>query len=149
MIGWVRTNLLSTASASIAATTPNKGWYRDVGQGMGATLNRAAAINAYTLTDRGAWANFNNGQGLEILTEVDSALFNPYGSILVNSGKWPSVKFGDAKIWYEWLTTKPGLDAIVSYRINGEDVFFPPRASEQAATSPTLFTSQRSFSLRL
>jgi tungstate transport system substrate-binding protein len=107
---------------------PHSSWYRNVGQGMGATLNSAAAMNAYTLTDRASWANFKNGQGLKILTEVDPALFNPYGSILVNPAKRPNVKFGEAKIWHEWLTTKPGLDAILSHRINGKELFFPPRA---------------------
>jgi tungstate transport system substrate-binding protein len=106
---------------------PAGGWYRDLGQGMGPTLNIAAGMNAYTLTDRATWANFHNRQSLEILTEGDPALFNPYGSILVNPVKWPHVKAADAKIWHEWLTTKPGLDAITSYRINGEELFFPPR----------------------
>jgi tungstate transport system substrate-binding protein len=105
---------------------PHSGWYRDLGQGMGPTLNIAAGMNAYTLTDRGTWANFKNRQGLEILTEGDPALFNPYGSILVNPAKWPNVKAADAEIWHEWLTTKPGLDAITSYKINGEELFFPP-----------------------
>jgi tungstate transport system substrate-binding protein len=107
---------------------PHSGWYRNLGQSMGATLNIASETNACTLTDRATWANFKNGQGLEILTEVDPALFNPYGSILVNPAKRPNVKFGDAKIWHEWLTTKLGLDAILSYQINGEELFFPPRA---------------------
>jgi tungstate transport system substrate-binding protein len=107
---------------------PRDGWYHDVGQGMGATLDVASEISAYTLTDRATWANFMNGQGLEILTEADRDLFNPYGSILINPAKRPSVNFGDAKIWHEWLTTKPGLDAILSYRINGKELFFPPRA---------------------
>jgi tungstate transport system substrate-binding protein len=105
---------------------PHSGWYRDVGQGMGATLNIAAGMNAYTLTDRATWANFKNRQGLEILVEGDTSLLNPYGSILVNPAKWPQVKIGDAKIWHEWLTTKPGLDVITSYKINGEELFFPP-----------------------
>ena len=108
---------------------PHSGWYRDLGQGMGATLNIAAAMNAYTLTDRATWANFKNRQGLEILSEGDPALFNPYGSILVNPAKWPRVKYQDAKIWHEWLTSKAGLDAITSYRINGEQLFFPPRSA--------------------
>ncbi|MGC1233403.1 MAG: substrate-binding domain-containing protein [Xanthobacteraceae bacterium] len=111
---------------------PRGGWYRDLGQGMGATLNIAAAMNAYTLTDRATWANFKNRQGLEILTEGDPALFNPYGSILVNPAKWPKVKYSEAKIWHEWLTSKAGVDAITSYRINGEQLFFPPR---KAATN--------------
>jgi len=106
---------------------PHSGWYRDLGQGMGATLNIAAAMNAYTLTDRATWANFKNRQGLEILTEGDPALFNPYGSILVSPAKWPQIKYDEAKIWHGWLTSKAGLDAITSYRINGEELFFPPR----------------------
>jgi len=105
---------------------PHSGWYRDLGQGMGATLNIAASMNAYTLTDRGTWANFKNRQRLEILVEGDSVLLNPYGSILVNPAKWPEVKIGDARIWHEWLTSKAGLDAITSYKINGEELFFPP-----------------------
>jgi tungstate transport system substrate-binding protein len=105
---------------------PHSGWYRDLGQGMGPTLNIAAGMNAYTLTDRATWANFKNRQSLEILVEGDTVLLNPYGSILINPAKWPQVKIGDAKIWHEWLTTKPGLDAITSYKINGEELFFPP-----------------------
>jgi tungstate transport system substrate-binding protein len=105
---------------------PHSGWYRDLGQGMGQTLNIAAAMNAYTLTDRATWANFKNRQSLEILVEGDTVLLNPYGSILVNPAKWPQVKIADAKTWHEWLTTKPGLDAITSYKINGEELFFPP-----------------------
>lgn len=104
-------------------------WYRDLGQGMGQTLNIAAAMNAYTLTDRATWANFKNRQNLQILTDGDPELFNPYGSILVNPAKWPKVKFDDARIWHQWLTSRAGLDAITSYKINGEQLFFPPRSA--------------------
>jgi tungstate transport system substrate-binding protein len=123
------TNRMELRLWKSAGIQPDKGtaWYRDVGQGMGATLNIAAALNAYTLTDRATWANFKNRQNLEILTEGDPALFNPYGSILVNPAKWPQVKHSDARIWHEWLTSMPGLDAITSYKINGEELFFPPR----------------------
>jgi len=101
-------------------------WYPDLDQDIGATLNFAAALNAYTLTDRAAWANFKNRQNLEILTQGDPILFNSYSSILMNPAKWPQVKFSEAQTWQEWLTTKAGLAAITSYRINGEQVFFPP-----------------------
>jgi len=77
---------------------------------MGPTLNVAAGLNAYTLTDRATWANFKNRQDLEILTEGDPALFNPYGSILVNPAKWPH-KVAEAKTWHEWLTSKAVLEA--------------------------------------
>ena len=124
------TNRMELRLWKSAGLAPDKdiarAWYRNLGQGMGATLNIAAAINAYTLTDRATWANFKNRQNLEILVEGDAVLLNPYGSILVNPAKWPQVKFAEAKTWHEWLTSKPGLDAITSYRINGEQLFFPP-----------------------
>ena len=103
-------------------------WYPDLAQSIGATLNFAAALNAYTLTDRAAWASFRNRQNLEILTEGDPVLLNSYGSILMNPAKWPQAKFREAKTWHEWLTSKAGLAAITSYRINGDELFFPPRS---------------------
>jgi tungstate transport system substrate-binding protein len=111
-----------------AGIEPDKSstWYRDPGQGMGPTLNVAAALDAYTLTDRPTWANFKNRQNLEILSDGDTALFNPYGSILVNPA-WPHLKVAQARAWHEWLTSQPGLDAITSYRINGEQLYFAPR----------------------
>ena len=51
-------------------------WYKEVGAGMGATLNTAAGISAYTLTDRATWMNFKNRAQLEILIENDPRLFN-------------------------------------------------------------------------
>src|SRR5205823_2485233 len=35
-------------------------WYRETGSGMGPTLNTAAAMGAYTLSDRGTWLSFRN-----------------------------------------------------------------------------------------
>jgi tungstate transport system substrate-binding protein len=100
-------------------------WYRKLDQGMGLALNTAAAMNAYTLADRATWANFNNRRHLEILSEGDPALFNPYSSILENPAKWPQVKFTDARIWHEWLTSEAAANAIVMYRINGTQIFYP------------------------
>ena len=37
-------------------------WYRELGQGMGPTLNTAAGLDAYTLTDRATWANLKIGK---------------------------------------------------------------------------------------
>ena len=99
--------------------------YRELGQGMGPTLNTAAALNAYTLADRATWANFKNRQELEILAEGDPALFNPYGSILVNPAKGSHIKAADAKTWHDWLTSDSGRAAIAGYRIGGEQLFFP------------------------
>jgi tungstate transport system substrate-binding protein len=119
------------------------GWYRPVGQGMGVTLDICAAINAYTLTDRATWANFKNRRALVILMEGDPRLINPYSSILVNPAKWPLAKYSDARIWHEWLTSEAGLDAITSYKINAEQLFFPPRREPISKESTTLLNFDR------
>ena len=106
--------------------------YRELGQGMGPTLNTAAAMDAYTLTDRASWANFRNRQGLAILFEGDRAFFNPYGSILVNPAKHPHVKAGLARVWHDWLTSTAGRAAIEGYRIGGAQVFFVAGARPRA-----------------
>jgi tungstate transport system substrate-binding protein len=43
----------------------------------------------------------------------------------VNPAKGPHIKAADAKIWHEWLTTEPGRRAIASYKIGGEQLFYP------------------------
>jgi tungstate transport system substrate-binding protein len=99
-------------------------WYRELGQGMGPTLNTAASMNAYTLTDRATWANFRNRQNLVILVEGDPQLFNPYASILVNPARHPGVKADLARSWHEWLTGPGGQAAITAYRIGDDQLFF-------------------------
>jgi tungstate transport system substrate-binding protein len=100
-------------------------WYRELGQGMGPTLNTAAGMEAYALTDRATWASFRNRQDLVLLVEGDPLLLNRYGSILVNPVRHPHVKADLARKWHDWLTGKAGQDAIAAFRINGEQVFFP------------------------
>jgi len=80
---------------------PAGAWYREVGQGMGPTLNIAAGLNGYTLTDRATWATFRNRHILTVLATGDPALFNPYGSILVKPAKGAHIKAADAKVWHE------------------------------------------------
>src|ERR1700731_1624744 len=46
--------------AGIDIATSKGPWYRDIGQGMGAALNTAAAMSAYVLSDRGTWIAFRN-----------------------------------------------------------------------------------------
>ncbi len=100
-------------------------WYREVGQGMGPALNTAAAMNAYVLTDRGTWLAFRNRQDLGIAVESDPRLFNQYGAMVVNPERHPHVKAADARRFVEWLVSPAGQGAIASYKINGEQLFFP------------------------
>ena len=123
--GTHRAELRLWKAAGVDVRGAGGGWYRELGQGMGPTLNTAAGMGAYVLTDRATWANFKNRQELEVLVEGDARLSNPYGSILVNPGKHPGVKAELARAWHEWLTGAEGQKAIASYRLGGEQVFFP------------------------
>ncbi|MEA2796790.1 MAG: tungstate transport system substrate-binding protein, partial [Bradyrhizobium sp.] len=61
--------------AGIDIATAKGPWYREIGQGMGAALNTAGAMNAYALSDRGTWISFKNRGDLEIVVEGDKRLF--------------------------------------------------------------------------
>lgn len=100
-------------------------WYRALGLNSRATLSAAASQPAYTFANRPSWVAFHNRRDLEILTEGDPAMFNSYGSILVNPAKGTHIKAADAKIWHEWLTGPDGRAAISTFRIEGEQVYFP------------------------
>ena len=92
---------------------------------MGPTLNTAAAMSAYVFADRATWANFRNRADLDILMQGDLTLDNPYGSMLVNPVKGAHIKAADARTWHEWLTAPAGRSAITSFKISGEQLFFP------------------------
>jgi tungstate transport system substrate-binding protein len=105
-------------------------WYRDTGSGMGPALNTAAAMSAYVLADRGTWLSFANRADLGILVEGDRRLFNQYGVMLVNPQKHPAVKRELGQQFIDWLISSKGQEAIASYRINGQQLFFPNAGSD-------------------
>ncbi|MBB3267225.1 tungstate transport system substrate-binding protein [Azospirillum sp. OGB3] len=116
-----------------AGVEPKSGdWYKALGQGMGPTLNAAAAMNAYTLADRGTWLSFKNRGDLEVVAEGDKRLFNQYGVMLVNPAKFPHVKKTEGQSFIDWLRSPEGQGAIASYKIGGEPLFFP-NANEPGA----------------
>jgi tungstate transport system substrate-binding protein len=111
--------------AGIDIATQKGAWYREIGQGMGAALNTAAAMNAYVLADRGTWLSFRNRGDLVVSVEGDKRLFNQYGVILVNPVKHPHVKREDGQAFIDWLVSAEGQKAIADYRIGGQQLFFP------------------------
>jgi tungstate transport system substrate-binding protein len=100
-------------------------WYKDIGQGMGAALNIAAAMNAYVLSDRGTWISFKNRGDLVIAVEGDKKLFNQYGVILVNPARHPHVKTELGQAFIDWLVSPEGQNVIANYKIDGQQLFFP------------------------
>ena len=100
-------------------------WYREIGQGMGAALNTASAMDAYVLSDRGTWISFRNRADLDIIVEGDKRLFNQYGIMLVNPDKYPHVKRDLGQAFVDWLISPDGQTAIAGYKIDGQQLFFP------------------------
>jgi tungstate transport system substrate-binding protein len=100
-------------------------WYRETGSGMGPSLNTASAMNAYAFTDRGTWLSFKNRGELAILVEGDQRLFNQYGVMLVNPAKHSHVKAALGQAFVDWITSAEGQAAIASYKIEGQQLFFP------------------------
>jgi tungstate transport system substrate-binding protein len=108
-----------------AGIEPSGAWYRETGSGMGATLNTAAELPAYTLVDSGTWLAFKNRRGLEPVLEGADLLRNPYSIILVNPARHPHVQIDLARTFAAWLTGEEGAKAISEVRVGGVQLFHP------------------------
>lgn len=95
-------------------------WYREAGAGMGATLNVAVGLNAYTLTDRASWLKFGNKGGLAVVFEGDDALVNQYSVLPIHRARQPEA----ALRFEQFLTSEVGQSLIAGYRVHGIQVFF-------------------------
>jgi tungstate transport system substrate-binding protein len=111
-----------------ANITPDPAWYVSAGQGMGAVLTMAEEMPAYTLSDRATYLSRKaKGLALEIMSEGDTALFNPYGVILVNPAKNSQIKGDLAKAFVDWIISVPEQEKIGTYGVAdwGQPLFFP------------------------
>ena len=115
------------AGVDVAAAKP--AGYKECGCGMGPALNMAGSTaSAYVLADRGTWLNFKNRGDLAVLVEGDKRLFNQYGVMVVNPAKHAHVKKSLAQAFADWVVSPAGQAAIASYKIGGEQLFFPNAA---------------------
>lgn len=105
--------------------SPSGTWYREIGAGMGAALNMAAASDGYTLSDRGTWLSFGNKGTLAIQNSGDDRLQNPYGLVLLSPQKFPHINHAGARRFAEWITSEHGQAHIAAFQINGKQLFCP------------------------
>lgn len=115
------------------AMSPQGRWYLSTGSGMGATLNIAAANDAYALTDSSTWLSFGNKQNLAMLVDGDPALFNQYSVILLPKDRHPHLQADAAQRIANWLISDKGQQAINAFRINGKQAFTANFAVAKAA----------------
>ena len=99
--------------------------YKECGCGMGPALNIASSSGGYVLADRGTWLSFKNWGDLTVLVEGDKRLFNQYGVMLVNPAKHPQTKVVEGQKFVDWVVSPSGQQIIASYKIGGEQLFFP------------------------
>lgn len=104
---------------------PKFNGYKACGCGMGPALNMASSMGAYVLADRGTWLSFKNRGDLTVLVEGDKRLFNQYGVMLVNPAKHPQTKVAEGQKFVDWVISSAGQAVIASYKIGGEQLFFP------------------------
>lgn len=113
------------AAAKLDPRKDSGTWYRETGSGMGATLNVGVGMAAYVLTDRATWLSFGNKGGFKLYVQGDKSLFNQYGIVLINPAKHPNVNAGAGQRFIDWILGPKGQRAIASYKVRGQQLFFP------------------------
>ena len=102
-----------------------KGWYFEAGAKMGDSLLLADKKNAYILSDRGTFLNYESRIRLKVLVEGDQLLRNQYSVIAVNPAKFPSVRYREAMDFIAFVTSPGGQEIIASHVKHGVNLFYP------------------------
>ena len=105
--------------------TSQSRWYKESGQGMGATLRIAVGLNAYTLTDIGTWGSHGLRDQLAVKVMDDPNMANPYGYLVTNAARHPHVEAIAAERFGDWLRSTAGQTAIQSFRVDQMTLFQP------------------------
>jgi tungstate transport system substrate-binding protein len=105
--------------------------YVSVGQGMGATLQMAYELGAYTLTDRATWLTLTKDKRIVLPAVCEKAedLLNFYGVIAVNPAKYPAVNVAGGQAFAEWMIKDSTQQLIGKYGVaEFGDALFTPNA---------------------
>jgi tungstate transport system substrate-binding protein len=99
-----------------AGRMPGGRWYRESGQGMGATLVIASELEAYTLTDVATFLAHRLPPALEILVEGDAILRNPYHVVRANPARFAHVNADGAAALAAYLLSPDTQRMIGEFR---------------------------------
>ena len=99
-------------------------WYLETGTGMGATINTAVGLGAYTFTDKASWISFRNKYDFDILIDGDKSLINKYSALAISKDKCPSAKENESQEIIDWLLSENGKRSILNFKINQRQLFF-------------------------
>ena len=107
----------------------NMSKYYSVGQGMGAALQIAHEMLAYTLTDRATWLVLTRNGAIDLpaVSEHSEELKNYYGVMLVNPLRHPHTNAEGGRAFVEWLVSPAAHKLISQYGFQefGASLFTP------------------------
>lgn len=105
---------------------PEGNWYVSAGKGMGAVLQMADEMGAYTLTDRATYLSMKDKLSLKILCEKSEKLYNQYGVIKVNPEKH-EINGEGAQAFVDWILSEEAQKLIGEFGKEeyGEALFIP------------------------
>ncbi|MCT8976733.1 substrate-binding domain-containing protein [Clostridium sp. CX1] len=109
-----------------AGITPKGDFYVSAGKGMGAVLQMAKEMNAYTLTDRATYLSMKDKLDLVIVTEKNDKLYNQYGVIKLNPEKH-KIKEKEADEFINWIISDSTQKIIAEFGKDkyGQSLFIP------------------------
>jgi len=87
------------------AVTDSGAWYVEAGKGMGPTLQMAAEMEAYTLSDIGTFLAYKAETGLVTIVDSGSILLNVYSFIAINPDKVEGADAEKAQILVDFLVS--------------------------------------------
>ena len=120
-------NLWAASGLEIASLSN----YSSVGQGMGATLQMADEMRAYTLTDRATWLTLTKDRRINLpaVCEKSEDLLNYYGVIAVNPARHSGINAEGAQAFVDWMIKDSTQRLIGQYGVaDFGDALFTPNA---------------------
>lgn len=108
-----------------AGIEPRGEWYRDTGQGMGHSLQIAAELNGYTLTDRATWLTYQNALPMRVLFQGDERLLNVYSVVAANPDRHADANHAGAAAFTKWLLSSDAAGLIAGLSRHGQQLFVP------------------------
>ena len=109
---------------------PSWSSYLETGQGQGPTLVIASEKQAYVLSDRGTFLAMRSKLSLSTLVRGSDILQNPYGYIVVDPEKNPSINASAANALGDYLKSDQAQEIISNFRVDGEALFYPTRIGQ-------------------
>jgi len=117
-------------------------WYIEAANKMGATLNMANEMRAYTLSDMGTYLKFYKDGliDLQILVGETKDLLNVYSVMAVNPTAYPELNFNGSVDLLKWLVSDEGQNFIGNYGVSdyGQALFYPTVQLLEENTNPTI-----------